>query len=138
MLAHVLVPGATSKESIPPSIRQYLNSPATESGLTKRESLIERWRKSGVITTNLKNERNLGKLSASANPSRKEGVQLITDRIVMLHDVKTTIESMDKQLVSALKEERKGNAPWKIDVASMYGPIFVRTNPPGRYLLRSI
>lgn len=108
VLAHVLAPGASSKETIPSSVLQYLNSPATENGLTRRESLIERWRKSGVITTNLKSERNLGKLSATANTSRRERVQLITDRIVMLHDVKTTIESMDKQLVSALKEERRG------------------------------
>ncbi|MBC7997083.1 MAG: hypothetical protein IAF58_04030 [Leptolyngbya sp.] len=108
VLAHVLLPNASTKESIPPSVEQYLNTSATEKGLTRRESLIERWRKSGVITANLKSERNLSKLSASANTSRKERVQLITDRIVMLHDVKTTIESMDKQLVSALKEERQG------------------------------
>lgn len=108
VLAHVLVPNSSNKESIPPSIKQYLNSPAADNGLTRRESLIERWKKSGVITANLKNERNLGKLSASANTSRNERVQLINDRIVMLHDVKTTIESMDKQLVSALKEERQG------------------------------
>lgn len=104
VLAHVLVPGASSKEPIPPSVRQYLNSPAAESGMTRRESLIKRWRTAGVITTNLQNERNFGKLSASVNPSRRETIQLINDRIVMLHDVKTTIESMDKQLVSALKE----------------------------------
>ncbi len=110
VLAHVLAPGASSKETIPSSVLQYLNSPATENGLTRRESLIERWRKSGVITTNLKSVRNLGQLSATANTSRRERVQLITDRIVMLHDVKTTIESMDKQLVSALKEERRGAA----------------------------
>jgi hypothetical protein len=73
--------------------------------MTRRESLIKRWKTAGVITTNLQNERNFGKLSASVNPSRRETVQLISDRIVMLHDVKTTIESMDKQLVSALKDE---------------------------------
>ncbi|MDZ4838355.1 MAG: hypothetical protein SGJ27_31620 [Candidatus Melainabacteria bacterium] len=106
VLAHILVPNASTRESIPPSVRQYLNSPATESGLTRREALIERWRKSGVITANLKSERNLGKLSASAETSRRERVQFITDRIVMLHDVKTTIESMDKQLVRTLREER--------------------------------
>lgn len=105
VLAHVLVPGASTKESIPMSVRQYLNSPAADNGLTRRESLIERWKKSGVIITNLKSERNLGKLAATAKASRSEGVQLITDRIVMLHDVKTTIESMDKQLVSALRNQ---------------------------------
>jgi hypothetical protein len=105
VLAQVLVPSASSKESIPQSVRQYLNSPATENGMTRRESLIKRWRKAGVITTNLQNERNFGKLSASANPSRRETVQLISDRIVMLHDVKTTIESMDKQLVAVLKDD---------------------------------
>lgn len=104
VLAQVLVPGAPTKEPIPASVQQYLNSPAADKNMTRRESLIERWRKSGVITTNLKSERNLGKLSASGITSRREPVQLITDRIVMLHDVKTTIESMDKQLVSALKE----------------------------------
>lgn len=104
VLAQVLVPGAPTKEPIPASVQQYLNSPAADKSMTRRESLIERWRKSGVITTNLKSERNLGKLSASGITSRREPVQLITDRIVMLHDVKTTIESMDKQLVSALKE----------------------------------
>jgi hypothetical protein len=106
VLAQVLFPGATSRDSIPPSVLQYLNSSAKATDLTRRESLIERWKKSGVITTNLKNERNLSKLSANAQASRKEPVQLITDRIVMLHDVKTTIESMDKQLVGALREER--------------------------------
>lgn len=105
VLAHVLAPGASTKESIPQSVRQYLNSPAAESGMTRRESLIERWKKAGVITTNLQNQRSFGKLCASANQSRRETVQLISDRIVMLHDVKTTIESMDKQLVSALKED---------------------------------
>jgi hypothetical protein len=104
VLAQVLVPGATAKTSIPPSVSQYLNSPAATNGLTRRESLIERWRKSGVITTNLKSERNLHKLSGSAQTSEKESVQLITDRIVMLHDVHTTIESMDKQLVRTLRE----------------------------------
>lgn len=106
VLAQVLFPGSTSKDSIPPSVLQYLNSSAKATDLTRRESLIERWKKSGVITTSLKNERNLSKLSANAQTSRKEPVQLITDRIVMLHDVKTTIESMDKQLVGALREER--------------------------------
>ncbi len=108
VLAHVLHPGTSSTESIPPSVRQYLNSSAKDSGLTRLESLMERWKKAGVITTNLKSERNLGKLSAIGNTSRRETVQLISDRIVMLHDVKTTIESMDKQLVSALKEDRQG------------------------------
>ena len=103
VLAHVLVPNAPNKEPIPASVQQYLNSPVAGNGLTRRESLIERWKKSGVITANLKSERNLGKLSASTNTSRNERVQFITDRIVMLHDVKTTVESMDKQLVSALK-----------------------------------
>jgi hypothetical protein len=105
VLAHVLVPSASGKEAIPQSIRQYLNSPAAENGMTRRDLLIERWKKAGVITTNLQNQRSFGKLSASANQSRRETVQLISDRIVMLHDVKTTIESMDKQLVSALKED---------------------------------
>lgn len=106
VLAHVLTPSASTKAPIPPSVDRYLNSPAGKSGLTRRESLIERWKKSGVITANLKKERILGKLSANADASRNERVQLITDRIVMLHDVKTTIESMDKQLVAALREDR--------------------------------
>jgi hypothetical protein len=105
VLAQVLVPGATTNECIPASVLQHLNSPALANGLTRRESLIERWRKSGVITTSLRSERNLHKLCASAQTSKKESVQLITDRIVMLHDMKTTIESMDKQLVRTLREE---------------------------------
>lgn len=107
VLAQILVPSATPSEVMPSSVQHYLNSSATENGLTRRESLIKRWKNSGVITTNLKNERNLVKLSAYANTSRRESVQFISDRIVMLHDVKTTIESMDKQLVRALKEERQ-------------------------------
>ncbi|MBA3857681.1 MAG: hypothetical protein C0507_12300 [Cyanobacteria bacterium PR.3.49] len=105
VLAQVLTPGAPSKESIPQSVRQYLNSPVAENGMTRRESLIERWKKSGVITTNLQNQRSFGRLSASSNQTRRETVQLISDRIVMLHDVKTTIESMDKHLVSALRNQ---------------------------------
>jgi hypothetical protein len=81
-----------------------LNSPDAPNGLTRRESLIERWKKSGVITTNLKRERNLEKLAASGETSRNESVRLITDRIVMLHDVHTTIGSMDKHLVRTLRE----------------------------------
>ncbi len=104
MLAQVLVPGTTPREYIPASVLQYLNSPVAPTGLTRRETLIERWKRSGVITTNLKSARNLSKLAACDETSRKESVQLITDRIVMLHDVQTTIESMDKQLVTALKE----------------------------------
>lgn len=104
VLAQVLVPGATTTESVPPSVWQYLNSSDTTNGLTRRESLIERWKKSGVITTNLRHDHNLHKLSASAQTSKKESVQLITDRIVMLHDVHTTIGSMDKQLVKTLRE----------------------------------
>lgn len=104
MLSQVLVPGTTPREYIPPSVLQYLNSPAAPNGLTRREALIERWKRSGVITTNLKSARNLSKLAACDETSRKESVQLITDRIVMLHDVQTTIESMDKQLVTALRE----------------------------------
>jgi hypothetical protein len=96
VLAQVLVPGASSTDSVPPSVSRYLNS--------RRESLIERWRKSGVITTNLTSQRNLHKLSASEQTSKQESVQLITDRIVMLHDVHTTIESMDKELAKTLKE----------------------------------
>jgi hypothetical protein len=103
---------------------QYLNSSATANGLTRRESLIERWRKSGVVTTNLRSERNLGKLSASAQTSKKESVQLITDRIVMLHDVNTTIESMDKQLVKTLREGRLS----RIDPASVPGPDLLNDN----------
>lgn len=105
MLAQVLVPGVTPKEYIPPSVLNYLNSPAVPNGLTRRESLIERWKSSGVITTKLRSTRNLRKLSACDETSRKESVQLITDRIVMLHDVQTMIESMDKQLVTALRED---------------------------------
>lgn len=104
MLSQVLVPGTTPREYIPPSVLQYLNSPVAPNGLTRREALIERWKRSGVITTNLKSARNLSKLAACDETSRKESVQLITDRIVMLHDVQTTIESMDKQLVTALRE----------------------------------
>ncbi len=118
MLTQVLLPDSANKESIPPSVWQYLNSPATANALTRRESLIERWRKSNVITTNLRSERNLGKLSASAQTSKKERVQLITDRIVMLHDVNTTIESMDKQLVNTLREGHLS----RIDPASVTGP----------------
>lgn len=104
MLSQVLVPGTTPEEDIPPSVLQFLNSPVAPNGLTRREALIERWKRSGVITTNLKSARNLSKLAACDETSRKESVQLITDRIVMLHDVQTTIESMDKQLVTALRE----------------------------------
>lgn len=118
MLAQVLVPDATGKEDLPSSVWQYLNSSATANGLTRRESLLERWKKSGVITTNLKSQRNLVKLAACDETSRKESVKLITDRIVMLHDVQTTIESMDKQLVKTLKEER----PSRIDPASITAP----------------
>ena len=107
VLAQVLVPDIAIKEPMPSSVGQYLNSSAATNGITRRELLIERWRKSGVITTNLKNERNFGKLSATERATRKEPVQLISDRIVMLHDVKTTIESMDKQLVSTLKDGGK-------------------------------
>jgi len=107
MLAHVLTPACATKESIPPSVWQYLNSSATANGLTRRESLIERWKKSGVITTNLKSERNLVKLSACDETSKKESVRIITDRIVMLHDVQTTIESMDKQLVRTLRDDKQ-------------------------------
>lgn len=106
MLAQVLVPGAY-KQCILPSVWQYLNSPATENGMTRRESLIERWKKSGVIATNLKSARNLDKLAACTQASKRESIQFITDRIVMLHDVHTTIGSMDKQLVTALREERQ-------------------------------
>lgn len=111
VLAQVLVPTAATKEGVPPSVSQYLNSSATGNGLTRRELLIERWKKSGVIRTNLKSERNLVKLSAYGQTSKKESVQFITDRIVMLHDVKTTIESMDKQLVRALRERGEPPVP---------------------------
>jgi hypothetical protein len=102
-LAQVLLPGA-KKDWIPESVWQYLNASDMPNGLTRRESLIERWKKSGVISTNLRRENNLDKLAASAQTSRSESVKLITDRIVMLHDVHTTIESMDKQLVTTLRE----------------------------------
>lgn len=104
VLAQVLVPGTTKEACIPPSVMQYFNTSDAANGMTRRELLIERWRKSGVIMTNLKNEGNLSKLSASTQTSEKESVRLITDRIVMLHDVKTEIESMDTQLVKTLKE----------------------------------
>lgn len=104
VLSQILVPGATIKERLPASVLQYLNSPASPNASTRRELLIERWKKSGVIRTNLKTERNLVKLSACGQTSKRESVQLINDRIVMLHDVNTTIESMDKQLVRILKE----------------------------------
>lgn len=125
VLAQVLVPGATTKE-FPSSVLQFLNSSATANGLTRRESLIERWRKSGVIRTNLRKEGNLVKLSASGKTSRRESVRLISDRIVMLHDVNTTIESMDKQLVRTLREGGTPPAFEKEHSTSGHGELIPR------------
>ena len=103
VLAQILVPGAATG-GLPASVLQYLNSTSRADGLTIRESLIERWKTAGVIGTNLRSARNSVKLSACEQTSRNESVGLITDRIVMLHDVQTIIESMDKQLVRTLRD----------------------------------
>jgi hypothetical protein len=106
MLAQVLTLDAPEEQRFSPLLWSYLNSVPTDSkdGMTRREHLIARWKHQGVLTVNLDKHENLEKLAVQepAHKRRSETVKLVTNRIVMLHDVHTLVESLDRDLVDLL------------------------------------
>jgi hypothetical protein len=107
MLAQILDLDPPGGQRFSPLLWEYLNSvpPGSKDGTTRREQLITRWKKSGVLTINLNEPSNLEKLAVYGPryKPRAETIKLITNRIVMLHDVHTLVESLDSELVSLLQ-----------------------------------
>lgn len=107
LLAQMMKPDAPSNDvRFSPLIWSYLNrtAPGSTTGQTRREQLIEHWRKSHVLTINVSNPKNIDKLAAS-KPTRNplsETTKLVNNRIKMLHDIHTEIESLDGGLVDLL------------------------------------
>jgi hypothetical protein len=106
MLGQILGLEPPADQRFTPLIWSYLESvpPGSKDGKTRREHLIARWKKAGVITVGLDKRQTLEKLAVDgpAHQKSSETIKLITNRIVMLHDVCTLVESLDSELVDLL------------------------------------
>lgn len=83
----------------PKLISDFLNSPSPESnkGQSRRELIIERWKKRHVADIGLDSERNRNKLAAM--PSVKyDDIAVVKSRIELLHSLKARLEEFDTEL----------------------------------------
>lgn len=106
MLGQLLSLDSPNEFRFSPLVWAYLNAvpPDSKNGMTRREQLIDHWKKAGVLTIKLNNQSNLDKVAACGprHKERSETIKLITNRIKMLHDVHTEVESLDRELVDLL------------------------------------
>jgi hypothetical protein len=107
MLGRFLNPESATGDRFSPLVWAHLNSapPDSRNGTTRRQLLIEHWKKAGVLTVNLNNPKQSDRL-AVYGPNYKpscENLKLITNRIKMLHDVHTEVETADRELADTLK-----------------------------------
>jgi hypothetical protein len=107
MLGQVLHLEPAEDKRFSPLMSAFLTSAPAESkdGLSRQEQLINRWKKAGVITINLDRRKNLERIAATGTVKKHSAdtLKIIRNRIVMLHDVHTLVESLDRELVDLLQ-----------------------------------
>ncbi len=101
--------GLDSPETVrlPPMLWTYLNSipPNSNSGLTRREQLIEYWKTAKILPINIKKQGTAEKVSAFGPQHRQrcETIKLLTARITMLFDLRAMIDLLNTGLVELLQ-----------------------------------
>jgi hypothetical protein len=108
-----------------PLITAFLNSPAVEShgAETRKAELEQYWKGHKVTTVNLDNSRTREKLAAM--PSAKfDRIQIVTNRITMLHRLLYEVELFDTELLALLHATDSNNPPGVQNMVAEKG------NPP--------
>ncbi|HEY9731967.1 MAG TPA: hypothetical protein V6C89_08645 [Drouetiella sp.] len=87
---------------------EQLNAPATgnfaDNSISRREWLLRHWKKDGVLTVDSTNPQTLQKLAAvgPAYTPKSENLNLIKNRIYMLSELRTQVETFDAELLAMI------------------------------------
>lgn len=90
-------------------IWEQLNAPATgnfaDNSISRREWLLRHWKKDGVLTVDTTNPQTLQKLAAvgPAHTAKSENLNLIKNRIYMLSELRTQVETFDAELLGMIQ-----------------------------------
>ncbi len=92
---------------VSPPVLKFINSapPNSTSGLSRRDELVDYWRKTKVTSADIRNRATLEKLAVNG-PSHhfySETLGLISDRIRMLYDTRAVIDLMNVGLSEILR-----------------------------------
>ncbi|HEY9677655.1 MAG TPA: hypothetical protein V6C76_06585 [Drouetiella sp.] len=102
------VPGAPDDQRFSTLVWTHLNSPATgdfaNNGITRKEWLLSHWKKDGVLTCDTTDAQTIQKLTATgaAHTQKSENLKLIKNRIYMLSELRTQVETLDAELLSMM------------------------------------
>lgn len=93
---------SSAKARYSPLLLKFLNSPspATSGKLSRREELIEYWKRSKLLDLNVKKVATAQKVSATGPKHHwwNETIKLLKNRVDMLYDVKAVVDIMDIDL----------------------------------------
>jgi hypothetical protein len=84
-----------------PMMTKFLNSPAPDAtdNTTRAQALLKYWKKEKITTVKLINKKTLVGL-AGAPPARYDTIELVSNRISMLHGLIAHIELLDSELLA--------------------------------------
>lgn len=107
LLGQVLGLEPPDSEKLPPFLWTYMNSvsPASESGLTRRQMLLEYWKTAKVLTIDIKKPSAMEKVSVlgSHHHQWNETIKLINCRVSMLFDLRAMVDLLNTGLVELLQ-----------------------------------
>lgn len=107
LLGQTLGLNAPSYEQLPPFLWTYLNSvpPESDSGLTRRQQLLEYWKSSKGLCINIKKISTMEKVSVLGAHHHQwcESIKLITSRVTMLFDLRAMIDLLNTGLAELLQ-----------------------------------
>lgn len=88
-----------------PILAKFLNSRAPGESRTRREVLMEYWRKSKTLEYNVNKESNQQKLSATGPKHHfwQESIKLASNRLNMLYDLRAVVDFFDADLTALLR-----------------------------------
>lgn len=99
MLAQILGLNSAADTQFSPLIWNFLNSPSPilNTGITRRERLLEYWKKAKVVSLNPSNHAVAEKVAATgaAHHWWNETIKLINNRLNMLYAVRATVDLFD-------------------------------------------
>jgi hypothetical protein len=106
-----------------PMMTTFLNSPAPDSidATTRAQALLKYWTDEKITTVKLINKKALVGL-AGAPPSEYDTIDLVTNRISMLHGLIAHIELLDSELLSLARATDVSPAPHQNNVSSSANP----------------
>jgi hypothetical protein len=95
-----------------PLITAFLNSPSLDSnsGESRKQELEQYWKKHKATTVNVDNNRIREKLAAMPS-ARFDRIQIVSNRITMLHRLLYEVELFDTELLALLRATDSNNNP---------------------------